>query len=43
MKDRGDLIISILKKWQDLKMSSFETMKQNWNSVDSRSLVNRGE
>ena len=31
--DRGDLIISILKKWQDLKISSWETMKQNWNCV----------
>ena len=34
--DQGDLIISILKKWQDLKisfMSSWETMKQNWNCL----------
>ena len=29
--DRSDLIISILKGWQDLKISSWETMKQNWN------------
>ena len=29
----GDLIISILKKWQDLKISSWATMKQNWNCL----------
>ena len=29
--DRRDLIISILKKWQDLNNSALETMKQNWN------------
>ena len=27
--DRGELMISILKKWQDLKISSLEMMKQN--------------
>ena len=31
--DRGDLMISILKKWQDLKISSRETMEQNWNCL----------
>ena len=31
--DQGDLIISILKKWQDLKISSWETKKQNWNCL----------
>ena len=32
MTDQGDLIISILKKRQDLKISSWET-KQNWNCL----------
>ena len=31
--DRGDLMISILRKWQDLKISSWETMEQNWNCL----------
>ena len=31
--DRDDLITSILKKWQDLKFSSWETKKQNWNCL----------
>ena len=31
--DQGDLIMSILKKWQDLKISSWETIKQNWNCL----------
>ena len=31
--DKGDLIISTLKKWQDQKFSSWETIKQNWNCL----------
>ena len=42
MIDQGDLIISILKKWQDLKISSWETMKTELELfVESRSFVNR--
>ena len=34
LRDRsGDLMISTLKKWQDLKISSWETMEQNWNCL----------
>ena len=31
--DQGDLVISILKKLQILKISLWETMKQNWNCL----------
>ena len=42
MIDQGDLVISILKKWQILNNSSLETTKQKLElSVESRSFVNR--
>ena len=33
VRNQDDLIISIFKMWQDLKISSWETMKQNWNCL----------
>ena len=31
--DQGDRAISILKKWQILKISSWEGIQQNWNGL----------
>ena len=42
MVDQGDLIISILKKWQILKISSSESDTTELElSVESRPFVNR--
>ena len=42
MIDQGDLITSILKKWQDFKILSWENdTTELESSVESRSFVNR--